>query len=100
MSQGTSPPDPAVLRAKEALTTYCFLTTNTLKVEHLQDKYDPVDKQRIEDKICWIGAWLHRIGTGRETGTVADIDAKQKELEDLVKPVMMRAMGRRAWCFW
>merc|ERR1719514_23110 len=52
------------IKAKNGLENYCYSMKNTLQEEKLQDKFDAGDKDKIE--------------------------AKQKELEGVVNPIMMK----------
>merc|ERR1712110_622231 len=60
------------VEAKNGFENYCFTMRNTLQEEKLKDKFEPGDKDKIE-------------------AAVKDaFEAKQKELEAVVNPIMMK----------
>merc|ERR1719388_753079 len=60
------------IEAKNGLENYCFTMRNTLQEEKLQDKFEGDDKDKIEK-------------ASRD-----EFEAKQKELEGVVNPIMMK----------
>merc|ERR1712146_383249 len=57
------------IEAKNGLENYCFTMRNTLQEEKLKDKFEGDDKDKIEKD---------------------ELEAKQKELEGVVNPIMMK----------
>merc|ERR1711897_71857 len=60
------------IEAKNGLENYCFTMRNTLQEEKLQDKFEGDDKDKIE------------------MAEEDEFEAKQKELEGIVNPIMMK----------
>merc|ERR1711985_82497 len=58
------------IEAKNGLENYCFTMRNTLQEEKLQDKFEGDDKDKLAEKD--------------------EFEAKQKELEGIVNPIMMK----------
>merc|ERR1711918_336310 len=58
------------IEAKNGLENYCFSLRNSLSEEKLKDKFEGDDKEKIEKD---------------------EFEAKQKELEGIVNPIMMKA---------
>merc|ERR1711977_157049 len=58
------------IEAKNGLENYCFTMRNTLQEEKLKDKFEGDDKDQLAEKD--------------------EFEAKQKELEGIVNPIMMK----------
>eukprot|EP00919_Chromeraceae_sp_WS-2016_P044705 GHVR01106701.1.p1 GENE.GHVR01106701.1~~GHVR01106701.1.p1 ORF type:complete len:656 (+),score=172.72 GHVR01106701.1:96-2063(+) len=74
------------VESKNALENYCYSMRNTMNDEKLKDKIDPVDKQTIESKIEETLKWLET----NQMGEKDEFDSKQKDLEAVCNPVMMK----------
>jgi len=59
---------------------------NTLQEEKLQDKFEGDDKDKIEKAVQEALDWLDK----NQMAEKDEFDAKQKELEAVVNPVMMK----------
>merc|ERR1719499_2041234 len=62
----------AKIEAKNGLENYCFTMRNTLNEEKLKDKFEGDDKDKIQ------------------IAEKDEFEAKQKELEGIVNPIMMK----------
>ena len=74
------------VEAKNALEGYCFGVRNSLNGE-LASKVDPNDKSEADKIINDTLAWLD----SNKEATVEEYEAKQKELEGKLMPIMQRA---------
>merc|ERR1712138_152924 len=74
------------IEAKNGLENYCFTMRNTLSEEKLQDKFEGDDKDKIEKALQETLDWLDR----NQMAEKDEFDAKQKELEAVVNPIMMK----------
>merc|ERR1719460_2425366 len=72
--------------AKNGLENYCFTMRNTLGEEKLQDKFEAGDKDKIEKAVQDCLDWLER----NQMAETEEFEAKQKELEGVVNPIMMK----------
>merc|ERR1739848_534099 len=68
------------IEAKNGLENYCYSMKNTLQEEKLQDKFEAGDKDKIEKAVQETLDWLDK----------DELEAKQKELEGVVNPIMMK----------
>merc|ERR1719486_1625597 len=59
---------------------------NGLQEEKLQDKFDAGDKEKIESSVQDCLDWLER----NQMAETEEFEAKQKELEGVVNPIMMK----------
>ena len=69
-----------------SLENYCYWMKNTLQEEKLQDKFDAGDKDKIESAVQECLDWLER----NQMAETEEFEAKQKELEGVVNPIMMK----------
>ena len=76
----------ARVEAKNALQNYCFTMRNTLQEEKLKDKFTTADKETIEKSVSDALNWAD----ANENEEVAAYEAKQKEIEAVCNPIMMR----------
>jgi len=76
----------ARIEAKNGLENYCFTMRNTLNDEKLKDKIDAADRETLEKKIEEVLQWLD----GNQLAEKEEFDAKQKELEGVANPIMMK----------
>jgi len=74
------------IEAKNGLENYCYSMKNTLQEEKLQDKFDAGDKEKIESSVQDCLDWLER----NQMAETEEFEAKQKELEGVVNPIMMK----------
>merc|ERR1712078_275894 len=74
------------IEAKNGLENYCFTMRNTLQEEKLQDKFEAGDKDKIEKAVQDTLDWLER----NQMAETEEFEAKQKELEGTVNPIMMK----------
>merc|ERR1712078_182939 len=74
------------VEAKNGLENYCFTMRNTLAEEKLQDKFEAGDKEKIEKAIQEALDWLDK----NQLAEKDEFEAKQKELEGIVNPIMMK----------
>merc|ERR1719473_2269177 len=74
------------IEAKNGLENYCFSLRNTLQEEKLQDKFEGGDKEKIEAAVQEALDWLDK----NQLAEKDEFEAKQKELEGVVNPIMMK----------
>jgi L1 cell adhesion molecule like protein len=76
----------AKIEAKNGLENYCFSMRNTLQEEKLKDKFEGDDKENIEKAVQEALDWLDK----NQLAEKDEFEAKQKELEAIVNPIMMK----------
>merc|ERR1711893_301953 len=76
----------AKIEAKNGLENYCFTMRNTLSEEKLKDKFEGDDKEKIEKAVQETLDWLDK----NQLAEKDEFEAKQKELEGVVNPIMMK----------
>merc|ERR1712023_82833 len=76
----------AKVEAKNGLENYCFTMRNTLQEEKLKDKFEGDDKEKIEKAVQDTLDWLDK----NQLAEKDEFEAKQKELEAVVNPIMMK----------
>merc|ERR1712014_186542 len=74
------------IEAKNGLENYCFTMRNTLSEEKLKDKFEGDDKEKIEKAVQDTLDWLDK----NQLAEKDEFEAKQKELEGVVNPIMMK----------
>merc|ERR1711881_460263 len=74
------------IEAKNGLENYCFTMRNTLTEEKLKDKFEAGDKEKIEKALQDTLDWLDK----NQLAEKDEFEAKQKELEGVVNPIMMK----------
>merc|ERR1712076_277255 len=74
------------IEAKNSLENYCFTMRNTLNEEKLKDKFEDGDKEKIEKAVQESLDWLEK----NQLAEKDEFEAKQKELEGIVNPIMMK----------
>ena len=74
------------IEAKNGLENYCNSMKNTIQEEKLQDEFDAGDKDTIEKSVQDTLDWLER----NQMAETEEFEAKQKELEGVVNPIMMK----------
>merc|ERR1719277_4874 len=74
------------IEAKNGLENYCFTMRNTLNEEKLKEKFEGGDKEKIEKAVQDTLDWLDK----NQLAEKDEFEAKQKELEGIVNPIMMK----------
>merc|ERR1711918_12201 len=74
------------IEAKNGLENYCFSLRNSLSEEKLKDKFEGDDKEKIEKAVQEALDWLDK----NQLAEKDEFEAKQKELEGIVNPIMMK----------
>merc|ERR1712061_238509 len=74
------------IEAKNGLENYCFTMRNTLNEEKLKDKFEGGDKEKIEKAVQETLDWLDK----NQLAEKDEFEGKQKELESVVNPIMMK----------
>merc|ERR550532_1457175 len=74
------------IEAKNGFENYCFTMRNTLNEEKLKDKFEGDDKDKIEKAVQETLDWLDK----NQLAEKDEFEAKQKELEGVVNPIMMK----------
>merc|ERR1712080_98106 len=74
------------VEAKNGLENYCFTMRNTLNEEKLNEKFEGDDKDKIEKAVQETLDWLDK----NQMAEKDEFEAKQKELEGVVNPIMMK----------
>jgi len=74
------------IEAKNGLENYCFQVRNSLSEEKLQDKFEASDKEAIEKAVQEALDWLDK----NQLAEKDEFEAKQKEVEGVVNPIMMK----------
>jgi len=74
------------IEAKNGLENYCYSMRNTMQEEKLKDKFEAGDKEKIEAGLQETLDWLER----NQMAETDEFEAKQKELEGVVNPIMMK----------
>merc|ERR1712209_260639 len=73
-------------RMVQEAENYCFTMRNTLTEEKLKDKFESGDKEKIERAVQDALDWLDK----NQLAEKDEFEAKQKELEGVVNPIMMK----------
>jgi L1 cell adhesion molecule like protein len=74
------------IESKNGLENYCFTMRNTLQEEKLKEKFEGDDKDKIEKAVQDTLDWLDK----NQLAEKDEFEAKQKELEGVVNPIMMK----------
>merc|ERR1719253_85463 len=74
------------IEAKNGLENYCWTMRNTLQEEKIKDKFEGDDKDKIEKAVQEALDWLDK----NQLAEKDEFEAKQKELEGVVNPIMMK----------
>merc|ERR1739849_62244 len=74
------------IEAKNGLENYCFQMRNTLSDDKLKDKFEAGDKEKIEAAVQDALDWLDK----NQLAEKDEFEAKQKEIEGVVNPIMMK----------
>jgi L1 cell adhesion molecule like protein len=74
------------IMAKNAFENYCYSVKSSMNDEKLVEKLGAEDKEKILDKIKEELQWLEN----NQAGNKEEYESRQKELENMVNPIMMR----------
>merc|ERR1711871_1433719 len=74
------------IEAKNALENYSYSMRNSINDEKLRDKIDAADRETIETAIKETTDWLD----ANQAAEKEEFEAKQKELEGICNPIMMK----------
>ena len=74
------------IEARNGLENYCYNMKNTMNEEKITEKIDPADKEKVLKAVDDVVQWLE---TSQEA-SVEEYEGKQKELESICNPVMMK----------
>jgi len=77
------------VEARNALENYAFSMRSSMNEEALASKLSEEEKANINDKIKEIMAWLD----ANQSAGKDECDAKQRELEAVINPIIQRASG-------
>jgi heat shock protein 1/8 len=78
------------IEAKNQLENYAYSMRNSINDEKLKDKLEAEDKETIDKAVTETTAWLD----ANQTAEKDEYDAKQKELEAVCNPIMMKLYGQ------
>merc|ERR1712167_330865 len=84
--RGEDEANKSKIEAKNGLENYCFTMRNTLQEEKLKEKFEGDDKDKIEKAVQDTLDWLDK----NQLAEKDEFEAKQKELEGIVNPIMMK----------
>ena len=82
----------AKIEAKSKLENYCYSLKNSVNDEKLKDKISSGDKETITNNADETIKWLE----DNQSADVDDYDKKQKELESVCSPIMMKVYQETA----
>jgi heat shock protein 1/8 len=74
------------VESKNALENYCYSMKNTIEEEKLKEKFEEGDKEKIEAAVKDALDWLEK----NQMAEKDEFDAKQKEVEAITNPIMMK----------
>merc|ERR1712093_725282 len=77
------------VEAKNQLENYAYSVRNSINDSKLQGKLDGADKETIEKAVKEVTEWLDANASAEKD----ELDAKQKELEGVCNPIMMKIHG-------
>merc|ERR1712139_275489 len=75
------------VESKNGLENYAYSMRNSMEDERLKDKIDAANKEKLKAAIDETISWLD----ANQMGEKDEFDAKQKELEAIANPIMMKA---------
>merc|ERR1712188_205659 len=75
------------VEAKNTLENYAYSMRNSMDDEKLKDKIDAADKEKLKTAIDETISWLD----ANQMAEKDEFEAKQKELEAIANPIMMKA---------
>ncbi|ODV96992.1 hypothetical protein PACTADRAFT_65703 [Pachysolen tannophilus NRRL Y-2460] len=77
------------ISAKNALESYSYSLKNTLSEEGFKEKVDASERESLEKSINETISWLDE----SQAASTEEYEEKQKELEEIAKPIMMKFYG-------
>lgn len=78
--------------AKNGLESYAYSLRNTLSDPQVDEKLEAGDKEKLNAEISSVVTWLDE----NQTATSEEYEDKQKELEGIANPIMMKFYGAGA----
>lgn len=75
--------------AKNGLESYAYSLRNTMQDSKVDEKLDDADKQKLKSEIDSVVEWLD----DNQQATQEEYEEKQKELEGVANPIMMKFYG-------
>merc|ERR1712188_57223 len=75
------------VEAKNGLENYAYSMRNSMDDEKLKDKIEEADKEKLKAAIDETISWLD----ANQMGEKDEFEAKQKDLEAIANPIMMKA---------
>jgi len=81
------------LKQKNEFERYAYSVRESLEREDMKDKLDEEDTTKIKEAVDASLKWLEENG---QEATTDDCEAKQKELEAIVNPVMIKMYSQAA----
>ncbi|KAI1353261.1 heat shock protein 70 family [Xylaria sp. FL0043] len=75
--------------AKNGLESYAYSLRNTLNDSKVDEKLDAADKEKLKTEIDAVVSWLDE----NQQATREEYEEKQKELEGIANPIMMKFYG-------
>jgi L1 cell adhesion molecule like protein len=80
----------AVIEARNELERYVYSVKGSLDREDLKDKFTEEERTKVKEAADAVGQWLEE---GHPDASADEFEAKHKELEGVVNPVMVRIYG-------
>lgn len=77
------------ISAKNGLESYAYSLRNTLADSKVDEKLDAGDKEKLKTEIDTVVSWLDE----NQQATREEYEEKQKELEGIANPIMMKFYG-------
>src|SRR5271170_3399501 len=74
------------ITARNSAESYAYSLRNTLSEEGIKDKIEAGDKEKLEKAINEMISWLDQ----SQTATTEEFEGRQKELEAVASPIMMK----------
>lgn len=74
------------ITAKNGLENYCFSMKSSM--DEMKEKVEDAEREKVLEAVNKCLAWLDSNGTSAEK---VEFEAKQKEIEEVANPVMMKA---------
>ncbi|KAF3931774.1 hypothetical protein ABW19_dt0203810 [Dactylella cylindrospora] len=81
--------EAARIAAKNGLESYAYSLRNTMGESAANEKLDAADKETLQKAVNDVVEWLDN----NTTATKEEFEAKQKELEGVANPIMMKFYG-------
>ncbi|KAL8695819.1 MAG: hypothetical protein Q9224_003134 [Gallowayella concinna] len=81
--------ESARISAKNGLESYAYSLRNTLSDDKVSEKLSAEDKEKLKGETDTVVAWLD----DNQTATTEEYQDKQKELEGVANPIMVKMYG-------